>query len=222
MERDFNLKVKVHKPRVSFREKLLGELVVSADFQASTPAGNLHFGLDLKVEEYTEGESAVTVSHKLKPQALPAPLLQVLLEALDGEANGGGKFGYPLMDMRMTVTKVDYREGETTDVAVRSAVAQAFNQVIQDGRIVTMEPIMALEVVTPEEFLGNIQSDLNARRALIVDSDRRGDLCLLKAEVPLIEMFGYSSQVRSLSQGRASYSMEPCRYSEAPPDSTAK
>jgi elongation factor G len=79
-----------------------------------------------------------------------------------------------------------------------------------------LEPIMQVEVVTPEAFLGNIQSDLNARRALIVSSDRRGDLCLLNAEAPLIMMFGYSTEVRSLSQGRASYSMEPCRYAEAP------
>jgi elongation factor G len=91
---------------------------------------------------------------------------------------------------------------------------------LQQGQLVMMEPIMGIEVVTPEEFLGNIQSDLNSRRALIVDSDRRGDLCVLKAEAPLIEMFGYSTQIRSLSQGRASYSMEPCRYSESPAGST--
>jgi len=222
MERDFNLKVRVHKPRVSLREKLVGELTVNADFNVTTPANTLHFGLDLKVEEFNEGDSAVTVSHKLKPNTLPAPMLQVLLEALDGEANGGGKFGYPLMNMRLTVIKADYREEESTDTAIRSAAAQAFNKVLQEGKIVTMEPIMALEVVTPEEFLGNIQSDLNSRRALIVDSDRRSDLCVLKAEVPLIEMFGYSTEVRSLSQGRASYSMEPCRYAEAPPDSTTR
>ncbi len=84
----------------------------------------------------------------------------------------------------------------------------------------TMEPIMALEVVTPEEFLGNVQSDLNSRRAMIVDSDRRGDLCVVNSEAPLIRMFGYSTDIRSLSQGRASFSMEPCRYSEAPPNST--
>lgn len=79
-----------------------------------------------------------------------------------------------------------------------------------------LEPIMRLEVTTPDDFLGNIQSDLNARRAMIVNSDRRGDLCVLVCEVPLIEMFGYSNQVRSLSQGRASYSMEPSRYEIAP------
>ncbi|MEQ9407920.1 MAG: elongation factor G [Fuerstiella sp.] len=220
MERDFNMKVRVHKPRVSYREKLLATTTVQTEFSATTPAASLYFGLTLVAEEFAEGEKSVTISHKLKPGALPDSLLRVLLESLEGEADGGGKFGYPLMDLRLTVTKVDFREELSTDTAVRSAVAQAFNQVLQQGRIVTMEPIMALEVVTPEEFLGNVQSDLNSRRAMIVDSDRRGELCVLKAEAPLIEMFGYSTQVRSLSQGRASYSMEPCRYAEAPPDST--
>ncbi len=82
--------------------------------------------------------------------------------------------------------------------------------------MVILEPIMSLEVVTPEEFLGNVQSDLNSRRAVIMKSDRRGELCVLECEAPLVEMFGYSNQIRSLSQGRASYSMEPNRYEIAP------
>jgi len=220
MERDFNMKVRVHKPRVSYREKLTGQLKVESEFSVSTPAGGLRFGLHLTAEEFTDGESPIEVSHKLKPNALPGPLLQVLMESLKGEADGGGKLGYPLMDFRLTVTKVNYSETESTEPAIRSAAAQAFGKVLQEGNMVMMEPVMAIEVVTPEEFLGNIQSDLNSRRALIVDSDCRGDLCVLKAEAPLIEMFGYSTQIRSLSQGRASYSMEPCRYSEAPAGST--
>ena len=151
---------------------------------------------------------------------MPEGLVKVMMESLRDEANGGGKFGYPLMDLRLTVTKIDFRELESTETAIRSAVAQAFGKLLNEGSMVVMEPVMALEVVTPEEFLGNVQSDMNARRALIVDSDRRGDLCVLKAEVPLTEMFGYSTQIRSISQGRASYSMEPCRYAECPPDST--
>lgn len=219
MERDFNLKVRVHKPRVSYREMLQKPETVKVVFDVTTPAANLYFGLTLAAESLPKMEEPVSVTHKLKPGALPSELMQVLLESLRDEADGGGKFGYPLMDLRLTVTDVDCREEGATETAIRSAVSQAFNKLIQDGELVTMEPVMALEVVTPEEFLGNVQSDLSARRALIVDSARRGDLCVLKAEAPLIQMFGYSTQVRSLSQGRASYSMEPCRYAKAPPDS---
>lgn len=220
MERDFNMKVRVHKPRVSYREKLRTAMTSKVEFSVTTPAATLFFGVEVVADQKPPSEEPVRVTHKLKPGVLPEPLLKVLLESLNDEAAGGGKLGFPLMDLSLTVTKVDYREDETTDTAIRSAVSQAFNKLLNEGDMVLMEPIMALEVVTPEEFLGNIQSDLNARRALIVDSDRRGDLCVLKAEAPLIAMFGYSTEVRSLSQGRASYSMEPCRYSEAPPGST--
>lgn len=220
MERDFNLKVKVHKPRVSYREKLDKAINVDVVFDVTTPAATLYFGLKVAAESVSGAEEPISVGHTLKPGAMPADLMQVMLESLQAEAEGGGRFGYPLMDLKLTVTSVDYREEETTETAVRSAVSQAFNKVIQDGELVTMEPVMAVEVVTPEEFLGNVQSDLSARRALIVDSARRGDLCVLKAESPLIQMFGYSTEIRSLSQGRASYSMEPCRYSKAPLDST--
>ena len=217
MERDFGLKVRVHKPRVSYREKLKGQTAVSVEFSAATPASSLFFGVDVLAEEVEGQEQSISVGHRLKPDALPAESLQVLLNAVREEAEGGGVFGNPLMGLRLTVTKVDYREEESTEPAIRSAAGQAFSRVLQEGNLAVLEPIMAIEVVTPEDFLGNIQSDLNSRRALIVNSDRRGDLCVLKVEAPLIEMFGYSTQIRSLSQGRASYSMEPCRYAEAPP-----
>ena len=220
MERDFNMKVRVHKPRVSFREKLKSQFVVETQFNVATPASTLFFGLQLQAEECAGGSLPVEVCHTLKSGLMPDPLLKAMMESLRDEAEGGGKFGYPLMDLRLTVTKVDFRELESTETAIRSAVAQAFGKLLNEGSMVVMEPVMALEVVTPEEFLGNVQSDLNARRALIVDSDRRGDLCVLKVEAPLTEMFGYSTQIRSISQGRASYSMEPCRYSECPVDST--
>jgi elongation factor G len=96
------------------------------------------------------------------------------------------------------------------------AAADAFRKVLSDGKMAILEPIMSLEVVTPEEFLGNIQSDLNSRRAVIMNSNRRGDLHVLECEAPLVQMFGYSNQIRSLSQGRASYTMQPCRYEIAP------
>lgn len=219
MERDFNMKVRVHKPRVSHREKLAEPISVDARFEVTTPAGPLFFALTLEAKE-DSAASPIAIGHKLKPDAIPSTFEKIMMEALGDAANAGGRLGFPLMDFSMTVTSAEVREEETTETAIRSAVTQAFNRILQDGKLVQMEPVMALEVVTPEEFLGNIQADLNARRAMIVDSGRQGGLCILKAEVPLIEMFGYSSQIRSLSQGRASYSMEPCRYSEAPLDST--
>jgi elongation factor G len=216
MQRDFNLRVKFHKPRVSYREKLVGEVRVVEDFHRQLPSGVIGFGLTLWARELSDQGAGIQVEHRLAPEALPKQMLQVLLESVQKEAEAGGNFGHPIMGLQLVVEAVSFREGESTEVAIRTAAAEAFRKVRTDGKMAILEPVMMLEVTTPEDFLGNIQSDLNARRAIIVNSDRRGDLCVLQCEVPLIEMFGYSNQVRSLSQGRASYSMQPHRYEIAP------
>ena len=216
MERDFNLKVKFHKPRVSYRERLTGEISVNVEFSKNLPAGAIGFGVSLIAKEVPESATPIVVEHRLAPEVLPKQLLQILLESIQKEAEGGGVYGNPIMGLSLLITAVNYRESESNEVAIRMAAAEAFRKVLTEGKMVILEPIMSLEVVTPEDFLGNIQSDLNSRRAIIMNSNRRGDLCVLECEAPLVAMFGYSNQIRSLSQGRASYSMEPCRYEIAP------
>ena len=216
MERDFNLKVRFHKPRVSYRERLTGEITVHVDFSKNLPSGAIGFGLSLLAKEVKDSPTPITVGHRLAPEAMPKQLLQVLLDSILREAEGGGVYANPIMGLSLTVTSVNYRDGESNELAIQEAAHAAFAKVLREGKMVILEPIMSLEVVTPEEFLGNIQSDLNSRRAVIMNSDRRGDLCVLECEAPLVSMFGYSNQIRSLSQGRATYSMEPCRYEIAP------
>ncbi|MEN9555298.1 MAG: Elongation factor 1 [Planctomycetota bacterium] len=217
MQRDFNLKVRFHKPRVSYREKLLGQIQVDEQFARQLPSGGIGFGLTLTARELPDLSAGIVVDHTIGPDAMPKQMLQILLESVQKEAEAGGVYGHPIMALGLTITGVSFREGESSEVAIRMAAAEAFRKVRTEGQMAILEPVMLLEVTTPEDFLGNIQSDLNSRRAMIVNSDRRGDLCVLQCEVPLVEMFGYSNQVRSLSQGRASYSMEPCRYEIAPP-----
>ncbi len=216
MERDFKLKVRFHKPRVSYREKLVGEVTVNVDFSKQMPSGSIAFGLTLLAREVADSTVTVNVGHRLAPEAIPKQLLQILLESIQKEAEGGGIYGNPIMGLSLIILNVNYTEAESNEVAIRMAASEAFRKVLSDGKMAILEPIMSLEVVTPEDFLGNVQSDLNSRRAVIVNSDRRGDLCVLECEAPLMAMFGYSNQIRSLSQGRASYSMEPCRYEIAP------
>lgn len=220
MERDFHLKVRFHKPRVSYRERLVGETSVVVNFSKNLPSGAISFGLSVLAKEIKEIGSGVTVEHRLAPEAMPKQQLQILLESIQREAEGGGIYGNPIMGLSLTITGVSYRDGESNEVAIREAAHEAFGKILREGKMVILEPIMSLEVVTPAEFLGNVQSDLNARRAMILNSDRRGDLSVLECESPLVEMFGYSNQLRSLSQGRASYSMQPCRYEIAPSSAT--
>ena len=127
-------------------------------------------------------------------------------------------FASPVVGVEAQHLDADFREGETTDVAVQAAAVDAVREALNQADVALLEPVMKLEVVTPDEFLGNIQADMNARRAIVLNTERRGNLTVIEADSPLSQMFGYSTQVRSLSQGRASYTMEPLKYDEAPPD----
>ena len=216
MEREFGLKVRVHKPRVSYRETIAAAVDVVGTFSRQSAGVTQFAEVKLRMEPFV-GEESITLENKMKPGAMPADLVPVLEQAVLDEAMGGGMVGYPLMQVKFTLLDASYREEETTDLAVQAAAADAVRNGLNDAGIVLLEPIMKLEAVTPDEFLGNIQADLNARRAAIISSKRRGDLCVLEAEAALSQMFGYSTQVRSLSQGRASHSMEPLKYAPAPP-----
>ena len=217
LQRDFGLKVRIHKPRVSYRETVRAWVEKERTFNRQSQGVTQYAKVKLRIEPFV-GEDAITLVDRLKPRVLPDGLKSVLQQAVLGEARSGGIVGFPLMNVKFTILDADYKEGETTELAVEAAAAEAVREALAEAGIVLLEPIMKLEVVTPEEFLGNIQSDLNARRAIIVSLQRRGDLSVLEAQASLAQMFGYSTQVRSLSQGRASYSMEPLKYDEAPPD----
>lgn len=216
MERDFGLKIRVHKPRVTYRETVERAVEHEGVFERQA-GGMMQFAaVTLRLEPF-EGDQPVVVENRLKPGTLTPEFERVLWQAVQDEARGGGSVGYPLMQVKFTILDVRQRMGETTEMALQAAVAAAVRAALREAGPVLLEPIMKLEVVTPEEFLGNITADLNARRAIIVNTEMRGHLVVLDAEAPLSEMFGYSTQVRSLSQGRASYSMEPLRFAPAPP-----
>ncbi|MBX3451267.1 MAG: elongation factor G [Planctomycetaceae bacterium] len=216
MQRDFGLKIRVHKPRVTYRETVAKSVDEEGVFERQTPNGNLYARIKIRLEPFA-GPKPVMVENKLKPGILPPDLLDAVLQALQEQGRSGGTVGYPLLNLKLTLLAADYREGETNEPAVRQATNMAIQAALENAGPVLLEPVMKLEIVTPEDFLGNISSDLNARRAMIVNTEMRGNLVALQAEAPLSQMFGYSTQIRSLSQGRASYAMEPLRYDPAPP-----
>ncbi|MFK7821171.1 MAG: elongation factor G [Planctomycetaceae bacterium] len=215
MERDFNLKVKVHKPRVSYRETIGQAAEGVGEFNRGAEEEAQFCKVKLQVEPF-DGEQPITLANKLKHDAVSDDFSKLLERTVLDESRSGSMFGYPLMKAKVTLLDIETRAEQTTDTAVQAAGSMAVREAMENAGGVLLEPIMRVEVTTPDEFLGNIQSDLNARRAMIVNSELRGDLSVLEVHAPLSQMFGYSSQIRSLSQGRASFSMEPLRYSEAP------
>ncbi|MEQ8853409.1 elongation factor G [Gimesia sp.] len=215
MQKEFNLSVRVHKPRVSYRETVAAAVEKEVEFNRPSANGNMYFKVKLRLEPF-KGDKPISVKSQLKPNVLDPELEKELMETLRLGVDGGGQVGFPLMNVQFVVLDAQSREGETNDVAVEAATSEALHGCIMDAKIQLLEPIMKMEVVTPDEFRGNIQADLSSRNANVLNSEWRGDLCVMEVEAPLSQLFGYSTQIRSLSQGRASFSMEPLKYAAAP------
>ncbi|MBJ42683.1 MAG: elongation factor G [Planctomycetaceae bacterium] len=214
--RDFNLDVKVHKPRVSYRETIDHTVEVRGECHRQMGGQDLFAEIALKLEPAENQSAPVTVTSRCPPQALPGELLAEALDELRSRGEGGGILGgFPLMNMKATLMDAKTNEN-TNDVAVRIATGVAYEKGLQQAGPVLLEPIMKLNINTPEEHLGDFVGDLQQRRAIIHHTDNRGKLCVIEAHAPLSELFGYSSAMRSLSQGRADCSMEPLHYAPAP------
>jgi elongation factor G len=216
--RDFNLNVKVHNPRVSYRETIEQAAEVTGECHRNLGGRQLFAKLRIRMEPMPEGGRAVQVLNYCSAEEVPISLLDAAIEELRSCGDGGGPIGaFPLTKLKVTVLGGEASEG-SDDVAFRIAAADAFEKGLQEGGPVLLEPVMRLSISTPEEYLGEIVSDLQQRRAIIARTENRGADVVVEAHAPLREMFGYSNAMRSLSQGRAGSSMEPLEYSPAPPE----
>jgi elongation factor G len=217
--RDFRLNVKVHKPRVSYRESIQHAVEAVGACHRQMAGQHLFAEIRLRLEPYArEAAKPVTVNSTCSPDELPGEWLATVLDELRSRSEGGGILGgFPLMNLKATVTGAACNEN-TNDIAVRIASGDAFEKALREGGPLLLEPIMRLSIATPEEYLGDFVGDLQQRRALIQRTENRGKLVWIEAHAPLAELFGYSSAMRSISQGRASCSMEPLQYAPAPPE----
>jgi elongation factor G len=213
MERDFKLRVRVGQPRVSFRETIRQPMVVEGDCMHHAGAANLFAKVKVAFEPH-KGTESIKVESQLNLETLPP---EFAAAAEQGVRNGleSGQLGYPVMKIKATLLEAQLDPERSNETAFLQAGADAVNRAMRDN-IVLLEPMMRLEVTTPEEFLGPISSDLNARRADIEEIQTRGKLRVVDAVVALRRMFDYADKVRSLSQGRASSTMEPFEYRPAP------
>lgn len=213
MERDFNLKIRVHKPRVTYKETVSSEVSVEGLFDRETSTGQNYAWVQLRIVPKTD-VVGVNVEMDLDLKQLSAIHREALQNAVRDEASTGIQ-GFATTQLEVHVTDFKEQAGITNETAIYASVAEAFQKAFQQAESVVLEPVMKLEVACPEDFAGAVQSDLNARRAVVTGSEKRGEFFTIESEVPLAKMFGYSSGIRSLTQGRASYSMEPLRYAPA-------
>lgn len=218
LTRDFNLNVKFYKPRVNYRETISSQAEVVG--QCNRQIGAVQMFARLKVSfEPLEDRSAdpIVLDRFFGDNALPSELKTAAMEELRARAQGGGVIGsFPLAGMRISLVGGEMREVGSDEVAFRIAANDAFDQGLQAGGPILLEPVMRLDIVTPEDYMGEIVGDLQQRRATIEATEARGAMTGIVAYAPLKELFGYSSAIRSLSQGRAGCSMEPHGYQAAP------
>ncbi|MGL4595167.1 MAG: elongation factor G [Thermoguttaceae bacterium] len=220
--REHKVNVKVHNPRVSYRETVQKSVEVNGLCNRNL-GGQKHWAeLSLRLEPI-QGDSngnnqTIEIACDYKDELFDKQFKQIVLEAIREESQGGGQLGFPLMNIRITLLKVEMSDSESTETAFRIAVSDAFHRALRESGIVLLEPLMRLEVSTPEEYVGDIVSDLQQRRGIVTQTEGRGNLSVIEAEAPLSNLFGYTSAMRGLSQGRASSSMEPLKYGPAPPE----
>jgi elongation factor G len=215
--RDYKLNVRVHQPRVSYRETIEKAVEVTGQCHRTMAGQKLFAELIIRMEPFTGGAKPVTVV-SAAGDTIPGPFLAAALEVLNEEASGGGLLGFPLMNVKITVLGGTVHETESNELAFRIAAGDAFRKALREAGIVLLEPIMRLEITTPENHLGDFVSDLQQRRGLITRTHVRGKNTVIEALAPLAELFGYSNAMRGLSQGRATCTMEPASYGPAPPE----
>ncbi|MGD8451278.1 MAG: elongation factor G [Phycisphaerae bacterium] len=220
LSRDYNVPVRVGKPRVAYREAV----TVPADSEGRLirqAGGRGQFAVvRLRVEPFEPepGQEHFQFCNQLAAGTLRPQFLPAIEQGARDAARSGALGGYPLINVRVTLLDAEEHSTDSTEIAFESAAALAVHRGVEQAGPVLLEPIMKVEVVTPEEYFGPINGDLAQRRATITATGTRARNRVITAEVPLATMFGYATQVRSLSQGRASYAMEPCRYEKMPPD----
>jgi elongation factor G len=216
LERDFNLKCRVHKPRVSYKETLAKAVTVKGDVNRQVGGQNLVATVTLRAEPIDDQNGPIVEQGWFPESEHLASLAALMTQSVRESAERGGLKGCPLWGVRITVLESPIPEPFPGDVAIRMAAAEAIDRMLEAAGTVLLEPVMRVEVSVPEEHLGDVINDLQQRRAIITATEIRGGVNVLTAEAPLASMFGYSAAVRSVSQGRASFTMAPLKYGPAP------
>jgi elongation factor G len=206
MIREFHLRVRMGKPQVTYRESI-SEAVEAAGAYDHFTAGRQHTAqIRLRFRPLARG-SGVRFSNLLPDGRVPPAMVEVIEHTLRDCTEGGILYGYPVVDLLAELLDGEHNEVNSTDFAYRLATQNAFREGCRRAGPLLLEPIMTLEIVTPREFTGNIVNNLAARHGRILGTETREQIQILKAEAPLSRMFGYATDLRSASQGRATYSM---------------
>jgi elongation factor G len=221
MKREFGVEANVGRPQVSYRETVRGTAEkIEGKFVRQT-GGSGQFGVVYINLEPAPGEGFDFIN-KIKGGAIPSEFIPAVEKGVEEALENGVRAGYPMVDVRVTLIDGKYHDVDSSEIAFKVAGSLAFKEAAKRAKPVLLEPIFAVEVVTPEDFLGDVIGDLSRRRGRVEGQERRGNALAVTARVPLSEMFGYATDLRSNTQGRANYTMQFEGYEEVPPNIAEK
>ncbi len=215
MMREFGVQANIGKPQVAYRETITRSAKVDHTFKRQTGGKGqfAHVVIDVSPQEQGKGYE---FESKIVGGTIPREYIPAIDKGIRGSINTGGVAGYPVVDIKVTLLDGSFHEVDSSEMAFSIAGSMAFKEAIRRGAPQVLEPVMKVEVTTPEEFMGDVIGDINSRRGQIAGMDPRGNAQVIRSDVPLANMFGYVGQLRSMTQGRASYSMEFSHYAPLP------
>ena len=216
MKREFRVDANIGRPQVAYRETIRKAVEKAEGRFVRQTGGRGQYGhVILKLEPAEQGGGFEFVN-KIVGGAVPKDYIPAVQKGIEEALASGVIAGYPVVDVRVTLYDGSYHDVDSSEVAFKVAGSMAFKDGVRHAKPVLLEPVMNVEIVTPDEYLGNVNGDLNRRRGVLLGTEESPGGVIVRADVPLKEMFEYATDLRSATQGRATYSMEFSRYVEVP------
>ncbi|MEJ7554011.1 MAG: elongation factor G, partial [Aquificaceae bacterium] len=215
MKREYGIEVNVGKPQVAYKETIKGKAVAEGKFIRQTGGRGQYGHVVIEIEPLERGQGFV-FENAIVGGVIPKEFIPAVEEGVKEAMQNGVLAGFPVVDVKVKLFDGSYHEVDSSDMAFKIAGSLAFKEAAKKAGLVLLEPIMEVEVETPEDYVGDVIGDLNSRRGKIVGMENKGVITVIKAYVPLAEMFGYATTLRSLTQGRGTFIMKFSHYDEVP------
>jgi elongation factor G len=215
LNREFNVDANVGVPQVAYRETITKNSDAEAKFIRQTGGRGQYGHVKIRIEPSEEG-AGIEFVDEVKGGNIPREFIPAVEKGVKEASETGVVAGYPVIDVRVRLYDGSYHDVDSSEIAFKVAGSMAFKDAVMKAKPHVLEPLMKVEVVVPEDFMGTVMGNLSSRRGRILGSDLRGAMQAIKSEVPLSEMFGYATELRSMTEGRGSFTMEFAHYSPLP------
>jgi elongation factor G len=215
MRREFKVEANVGAPQVAYRETIRKQVEQEGKFVRQSGGRGQYGHVWLRIEPLEQG-AGYEFENAIVGGVVPKEYIPAVDKGVQEQMHNGVLAGFPLVDVKVTLYDGSYHDVDSSEMAFKIAGSMGFKEGVLKAAPALLEPIMKVEVVTPEEYMGDVMGDLNRRRGLVQGMEDAPAGKIIRADVPLAEMFGYATDMRSITQGRATYSMEFGRYAEAP------